>query len=117
MALVLTDKNVDYVVSELKAILNGSITPLNAATAVLQGVLVMRKFNTLSGSQKKSTLMAALDVLVHQNGGSADDQATLECLIEFMAPTVIDGFFWFATSGVKMVETSCGCFSSGKNPV
>lgn len=109
------DKTIQYVVTELRSILNDEINMANSAHAVLQGVLLMRKFNNLSGSQKKKTLMASLTELVNQS--SIADKAHLEAVIEFIAPPVIDGFFWFATSGVKMVETKCGCFSSSKTPV
>lgn len=101
--------DVQYVVKEITAILNGTITPINSINAVMHGVLVMRKFHALSGEQKKQMLIEALDVLVSQSGLAAKDQENLECIVQFTVPNVIDGFHWFATSGVQMSRGCCTC--------
>jgi len=112
-----TTPSIDYVVKELQAILNGNITKDNIITAVSQGILIMRNFNGFSGVQKKQVLLAALDKLISLSNLNAADQTAIDTLLEIAVPPMIDACVWFATSGIKMVGTTCGCFTSSKNPV
>lgn len=112
------DKYVEYVSSELLKVLNGGINKNNTMAAALHGVLIMKKFQTFTGDQKKKVLVLALEDIVNKTPGLTEqDKTDLDLLLECAVPDAIDGFVSFGT-GIYNLASNCGCFpKAAKNPV
>lgn len=109
------DNKIDYVSRELTNLLNGkSISKVQIVELVVQGILLMRKFSSLEGAQKKQVLIEALTRTINNTQMDDDEKSICNEVLNFVVPPMIDSMIWIAKSGTKLTS-SCGC-SSKKDP-
>lgn len=103
------DPKIEYVVKELRSVMNGNITPLTIMMAISQGVLIMRKFGSLTGKQKKGVLNPALYLLVAQSSMSENDKMASNMLLDMGLNDIVDNLVFMASGMVQMSLTKLGC--------
>lgn len=112
------DRNVAFVVSELRQVLNGEISKLRIMLAVTQAVLIARRL-TVSGLEKKDIVSRSLRFLVDNSEMSADDKLASNLLLDLGMAQAIDDLVFMATSRINMKPGqgffSC-CFGTAPAP-
>jgi hypothetical protein len=98
------------VVDELRAVLNGVISTSTIMSATLHGMLFLKKFTNLSGSQKKAILINSLKVLVDQSCMSAEDANTANLILSLAVPEAIDSIVSAANGEIKLKLKNYSCF-------
>ena len=113
MSLQTDDKSkAQFLVDELRSILNGNVTKNDIMNATLHGMLALRRFSDISGAEKKKILIEALGILIAQSELSAEDKVLADALMQFAVPEAIDMIASAANGVIKLKQSgllSCLC--------
>jgi hypothetical protein len=80
----------DILYNHFKSINSDKITPANIVVIVTQLVQVTEKYKQLTGHQKKTLVINVIKKLVNTQVDNESNRKTLNTIIDFTVPTVID---------------------------
>lgn len=97
------------VFSQLSTMFHGKVTVGSISSIVLQGMLAIKDYAGIAGSDKKTIVIQAILLLVEAEPLDPATKTLLAMVVNTLGPPLIDDLYWAGEQAVKFQRTH-GCF-------